>query len=77
MERYVKVDKAIYRVDDESKTYSFHKRNPDWQTLDHFESLRNEKQLEGYTRIFKNGRKKVFRFNDALSRLAKERRLQK
>lgn len=74
-ERYLKIDKAIYRVDDASKTYRFHKRNPDWQNLDPLESLRNEKQLEGYTRIFTNGRTRVFRFNDAPSRAVRERRL--
>ena len=75
MKRFIEIDRAIYWVDDATRSYGFEKRNPDWADLDSQESLRNQKSIDGYTRVFKDGRKKVFRFGNSLSRKAKERRL--
>jgi hypothetical protein len=29
----LKIDRALYEVDDETKTYKYYGRNPDWQKL--------------------------------------------
>ena len=34
MLRELKIDRAIYLVDDETRTYRFLKRNQDWEQLD-------------------------------------------
>ena len=66
--REVRIDRAIYLVDDAARKYKFLKSNPDWKGMDPEESLRNQLELEGYTRIFRSGREKVFHYNDAPSR---------
>jgi hypothetical protein len=60
MTRILEIDQALYAVDDNSRTYWFFSRNPSWKTLDPQKSCRNQKSLEGYTRILRSGRKKVF-----------------
>ena len=60
--RRLKIDRAVYLVDDSSKTYRFLKRNPGWQSLGSDENQKNKKSIDGYTRIFRDGSKKVFRF---------------
>ena len=61
MSRELKIDRAIYLVDDETRTYRFLRRNLDWEKLDPKANDRNKRHIDGYTRIFKDGRKKVFR----------------
>lgn len=56
------VDRAVYAVDDESRTYCFVRRNPEWERLDAAENARHKRALDGYTRIFRDGRRKVFRY---------------
>ncbi len=51
MKRSLKVDKAIYLVDDGSKTYTFLNRNPRWKELDAKENQRNKRHLDGFKRI--------------------------
>ncbi|TSA38730.1 MAG: hypothetical protein D4R64_01960 [Porphyromonadaceae bacterium] len=60
MTRKVKIDKGIYEINDETKTYKFHKRNHDWERLDDDENEKNKKSIDGYTRIFRDGREKMF-----------------
>jgi hypothetical protein len=55
------VDRAIYLVDDETRTYRFLRRNQDWEKLDLEENERNKKSLNGRTRIFRGGSGKIFR----------------
>lgn len=62
MKRKLNIDRAIYLADDGTRTYTFLKRNTDWNKLDTEENERNKKPIDGYTRIFRDGRKKVFRF---------------
>ena len=62
MTRELKIDRAIYLVDDESRTYRFLKRNPDWEQLDPAENEVNKRQIDGYTRIFRDGGRKTFRY---------------
>ena len=62
MNRKQSIDRAIYLVDDDTRTYTFLERNPDWIKLDPAENERNKESINGYTRIFRDGREKVFRF---------------
>jgi len=62
MPREMNIDRAIYLVDDETRTYRFMKRNPDWEKLDSNENEENKRQIDGYTRIFRDGRRKTFRY---------------
>lgn len=58
----LKIDRALYEVDDTTKTYKFHGRNPDWKRLSEEENSENKRNISGYTRIFSDGRTKVFRY---------------
>ena len=60
----LKIDRALYEVDEETRTYKYCGRNPDWQKLSREENTRNKKHIDGYTRIFPDGRKKVFKFKE-------------
>jgi hypothetical protein len=60
MPRELPVDRAIYLVDDSTKTYRFARRNPEWRSLPTKENERNKCQLDGYTRILRDGRRRVF-----------------
>ena len=62
MKREVNIDRAVYLVDDDKKSYVFLKRNPDWANLDSRLNQENKKSIDGYTRTFRDGSKKVFRF---------------
>jgi len=60
----LKIDRALYEVDDETTTYRYYGRNPDWQKLSKTENRKNKKHIDGYTRIFPDGRRKVFKFKE-------------
>ena len=60
MKREIKIDKAVYIADDLSTTYEFLKRNPYWKKLDKKENEKNKQSINGYTRVFRNGKMKVF-----------------
>ena len=60
MEKELKIDRAIYLVNDESRTYRFLRRNPVWKNLDSKENEANKKHIDGYTRIFRTGNKKKY-----------------
>ena len=62
MLKQLKIDRAVYLVDDKTKAYRFLKRNPEWKSLDPQENERNKRHIDGYTRIFKDGRRKTFRY---------------
>jgi hypothetical protein len=62
MTEMLKIDRALYEVDDKTRTYRYFGRNPHWENLSKEESRRNKKHVDGYTRIFPDGRKKVFRY---------------
>ena len=64
MIKILKIDRALYEVDDKTKTYSYYGRNPEWEKLSKEENQRNKKYIDGYTRIFPDGRKKVFRYRE-------------
>ncbi len=64
MPRELKIDRAVYLVDNETGTYRFLRRNLDWQKIDPAENDENKRQIDGYTRIFGDGRKKTFRYRN-------------
>ncbi len=62
MPRELKIDRAVYLVDDESRTHRFLRRNLDWEKLDSEENEENKRQLDGYIRIFRDVRTRTFRY---------------
>ena len=60
MERELKIDRAIYVVDDDTQTYRFLKRNPEWRDLCAAENEANKTQLDGYVRVFRSGKSATF-----------------
>lgn len=62
MPKRLKIDRAIYLVDDKTKTYRLLSRNPEWENLRPQENERNKRLIDGYTRVFKVGRRKTFRY---------------
>ncbi len=62
MARMVKIDRAMYEVNDDTKVYRYCCRNPEWKRLGKQENERNKKSLDGYTRIFPGGKRKVYRY---------------
>lgn len=57
----LKIDRAVYLVDEATRTYRYLRRNPGWRDLDPEENERHKRHLDGYTRIFPDGGRKVFR----------------
>jgi len=62
VQKELKIDRAAYLADDETRTYRFLRRNPDWERLDPAENERNKRAIDGYTRLFMDGRRKTFRY---------------
>lgn len=60
--RELRIDRAVYVVDEERKRYRYLSRNHEWRELDPLENERNKRYLDGYTRVFPDGRTKVFRY---------------
>jgi len=60
MAKELKIERAIYLVDDKTKTYKFLTLNPDWKKLDPQENEANKHYIDGYTRIFGNGKTRKF-----------------
>lgn len=54
MKKYLKIDKAIYEVDDNARTYRFINRNFSWTKLSEEENQANMKHIQGYSRIMDN-----------------------
>jgi len=66
MAKVLKIDRALYQVDDETRTYRYLARNLEWKNLSEDENKRNKKHIDGYTRTFRDGSKKVFRYKNEL-----------
>jgi hypothetical protein len=62
MTKILKIDRALYEVDEKNKTYKYYGRNPNWKQLDPAENEENKKSIDGYTRIFPDGSQKVFHY---------------
>jgi hypothetical protein len=61
MPREAKIDRAIYLVNDEQRTYKFLRRNPDWRKLRPEENEANKRSIEGYAREMRSGKSKTYR----------------
>ena len=66
MTKILKIDRALYEVDDKTKTYRFLGRNLNWKNLSEDENERNKKHIDGYTRTFRDGTMKVFKYKKEL-----------
>lgn len=64
MLKQLKIDKSVYLVDDEDKSYRFFKRNPNWNKLTMIQNLKNKKLIDGYTRMLRNDTTKKFIFKE-------------
>jgi len=64
MTKILKIDRALYDVDDEKKTYRYLGRNPDWERLSKEENERNKRHIDGYKRVFRNGKTKIFKYRE-------------
>jgi len=60
MGKILRIGKALYEVDDRTKTYWFSGSNPDKVSQEGEEQ--NKRKIDGFIRIFRDGRKKRFRF---------------
>lgn len=58
--RILSIDRALYEVDRETRTYRYVGRNPEWRKVQASGNERDKKSIDGYTRIFPDGRKKKF-----------------
>jgi hypothetical protein len=65
------IDRAIYAVDRASRSYRYARRNPDWAQLDPADNERNKRSIVGYTRIFPDGRTRVFAYRAPYARPAR------
>jgi hypothetical protein len=61
MKKEIPIDRAVYLVDRDTKTYHFLRRNPNWRSLNPEENLRNRASIKGFTRTFRDGRTKIFK----------------
>ena len=64
MKKILKIDRALYEVDDKSKIYRYYGRNSEWRKLSKEENQRNKKHISRYTRIFPDSRKKLFIYEE-------------
>lgn len=55
----LRIDRAIYLVNDEAKTYRYLRRNPEWESLPGEENESNKRAIDGYRRIFRDGQTKT------------------
>jgi hypothetical protein len=62
MPRELCIDRAVYLVEDNGRTYRFLRRNALWEKLDPAENDQNKRQIDGYTRLFRDGRQKTYRY---------------
>ncbi len=59
--RTLYIDRAVYRVDDRMKTYQYLHRNPEWERLSRKRNEANKKAIDGYTRVFRDGRTRTYK----------------
>lgn len=62
MTKILKIDRALYEVDDATKTYKYYGRNPEWQKLNPIQNEKNKRAIDGYVRIFPDGKQKIFHY---------------
>lgn len=54
------VDRALYRADLSSRTYTYVGPNPAWNALSATDNARNKRQLHGLKRVFRDGTTRTF-----------------
>lgn len=64
MPRELKIDRAVYLVDDKTKTYRYLRRNPGWRSLSPEENEADKKAIHGHTRILRGGLTKTYKRAD-------------
>lgn len=64
MTKILKIDRALYEVDNNTKTYKYYGRNLKWQELNPSENEKNKKLINGFTRIFPGGKQKIFHYQE-------------
>ena len=64
MTKILKIDRALYEIDEETRTYWYYGRNLGWERLSGEENRSNKKLIDGYTRVFPDGRRRVLRFKE-------------
>ena len=69
MTRELATDRPIYLVDDETRTYRFVRRNPDWGKPNPADLEENKRQIDGHTRLFRDGHSKVFRYRSRVVKM--------
>jgi hypothetical protein len=62
MKKILAIDKALYKIDFRKKIYAYYGRNSNFKKLKKRDNVKNKKMINGFIRIFKDGRKKVFKF---------------
>ena len=60
MGEILKIGKALYEIDRRTKTYWYYGRNP--EKVSNEEEEQNKIKIDGFTRLFKDGRTKEFRY---------------
>lgn len=59
--RMVQIGRAVYMADDRRRCYWFLRPNPDWRDVPPQENEENRRSIDGYRRVFRDGRTTVFR----------------
>lgn len=59
--RELRIDRAVYLVDDVAKTYRYLRRNQEWVGLPPEENESNKRTIDGYRRVFRDGQTKRYR----------------
>ncbi|OGO32130.1 MAG: hypothetical protein A2Z29_03550 [Chloroflexi bacterium RBG_16_56_11] len=63
MEKILGIVRSFYAVDDATRAYRYHGKNPGWKDPTE-ENKAYKIRIDGDTRIFPDGRKKIFRYAD-------------
>lgn len=58
--RLLEIDKDLYLVDDDKRTYVYLSHNPDWEKLDPARNEANKHSIAGYERILRDGHRKAY-----------------
>lgn len=64
MPRELKIGRAVYLVDDKTKTYRYLRRNPGWRSFSPEKNEANKKAIDGYTRVLRGGLTKIYKRED-------------
>jgi len=68
--REVKIDRAVYLLDDEARVYRFLRRNPRWQVLAPGINDVNKRSIDGYASQLRNGLTKTYLYKSQSGAIA-------